>query len=619
MSLLSTPRFCNLCHFPIQAGEKIQIVTHPAKSLEDEPTNSVLSQSRSLRVERSQSFQYHQLCVQICLPFLEPRSLVKLGQSLRPALLMDDPPGPEHALQILKHSCYPKILSSKVENHCVMEPNCECLECMFRHLSKLPTEVFTEIIFMAEPSNISKLLTIFGETSKLLSELTNRRARDITLSCQGDVFQTSIKYGGKSYVTGLYDQEVPHSEKIKSRDTSCDYLAIWMDKIGVTQAEFLHSTFGHEVKHMKVNDNWPSIYHGPIKCRNCWFLNAKHPLTIRSKREWVYTVAISGARVNLRSKGVFVERIWSPLLIKSQIFWDCAKSSMLLPRDSQEKFPLATPYEDLFLRYVTVQNASAISIAFASGRLIAITSHQSEDKKTCFYEEADIYTLCMYLPLSNNEKIEAIWIARHKDSEINMGVRSLIVKTQMKTIWLGHYITPEIQSELQLEQIADESVNALYCSDPRFPRSIVGAQPQYHAASPNPLVPPNFPTYRTPFPGFVTYFYNMYYSEAPLEGLVKVQVCMDDGYCLGILLDYGSHSRTVGQYRYDRKISSAYEPNCIGLIQERHVSNPRIRLRILDEKSPQSETRDPDLRLMHGIIVWWYGKDISFVNVLPSN
>ena len=51
----------------------------------------------------------------------------------------------------------------------------------------------------------------------------------------------------------------------------------------------------------------------------------------------------------------------------------------------------------------------------------------------------------------------------------------------------------------------------------------------------------------------------MYYLEAPLEGLAKVQMCMDGGYCLGILLDYGSHSRTVGQYRYDREISSAYK------------------------------------------------------------
>ncbi|KAI1576159.1 hypothetical protein PtrEW13061_010710 [Pyrenophora tritici-repentis] len=282
---------------------------------------------------------------------------------------------------------------------------------------------------MAEPSNISKLLTIFGETSKLLSELKNRQARDITISCQGDVFQTSIRYGDKSYITGLYDQEVPHSEKIKSRDTLCDYLAIWTDKIGVTQAEFLHSktsTSGHEVKHMKVNDNRPSICHRPIKCRNCSFLDAKHPLTIRSKREWVYTVAISEARVNLRSKGIFIERIWSSLLSKCQIFWDCSKSSMQLPRDYQEKAPFATPYGGLFLRYVTVKNVTAISLAFASGRLIAITSHQSEDK-TCFYDEVDSNTPCMYFPLSNDEKIEAIWIIRHKDKMINMGVQSLIV------------------------------------------------------------------------------------------------------------------------------------------------------------------------------------------------
>ncbi|KAF2633025.1 hypothetical protein BU25DRAFT_87701 [Macroventuria anomochaeta] len=306
MSFLGTPRFCNLCHFPIQAGEHIQSVTHPAKSPEDSPTDGVIP---------SQSFQFHQFCVDICSAFGEARSLGELGQALRPALPVDEPPSLEHALRILKHSCCPQILSSKVKNPCNSQQNCDCLKCIFRYLSKLPPEVFTEIIFMAEPSNIPRLLTIFGETSKLFSELKNRPARHITLSCQGDVFQTSIEYGDKSYVTGLYDQEVPHSKKIKSRDTLCDHLAVWSDKIGVIKAEFLRSkvsTSGHEVKWIK--DDRPPIDHTPIRCRNCLNLNVKHPLTTRSKREWVYTIAITEARVCLRSKVFAHFKKWCTLL-----------------------------------------------------------------------------------------------------------------------------------------------------------------------------------------------------------------------------------------------------------------------------------------------------------------
>lgn len=228
-----------------------------------------------------------------CSASLEDGSLVKLGQALRPALPVDDPPGPEHALQILKRSCSPQIFAHNVKTPCHRQRNCDCLKCLCRHLSKLPPEVFTEIIFMATPSTMSRLLTIFGETSKLLSELKKESARHLILSCQGDVFQTSIEYGNKSYVTGLYDHEVSHSKKLKSQDTICDYLVVWADRIGVTKVEFLRSdvsTSGHSIK--------PTS----IKCRNCLYLNAKNPLTIRSNREWVHVINITEARIHLQSK-----------------------------------------------------------------------------------------------------------------------------------------------------------------------------------------------------------------------------------------------------------------------------------------------------------------------------
>jgi len=174
-----------------------------------------------------------------------------------------------------------------------------------------------------------------------------------------------------------------------------------------------------------------------------------------------------------------------------------------------------------------------------------------------------------------------------------------------------------MQSELELESIADDSVKALYYSDPWLPGFIIGAQPYSKWLSSNHEISPQFPVYRTPLPGFATYAYNMYYSEAPLEDLVSIQACMDNGYCLGILLHYGNYSKTVGQYRCDREISDLYEPNCIGLLQVRHEGKPQIRLQVLDEISPQSEPADPILRLTHGILVWWHSKDVSSVSIVP--
>lgn len=191
------------------------------------------------------------------------------------------------------------------------------------------------------------------------------------------------------------------------------------------------------------------------------------------------------------------------------------------------------------------------------------------------------------------------------------------MKTQEKTVWLGHYFSSEMQSRLRVDAIADQSVCALHYSDARLPDSIVGATPYRSAESLGHLTAPPYPTHRTPFPGFVIHEYDMHYSEAPLDGLVQVHVCSDAGYCLGILLDYGNYSTTVGQYRYDKEISDAYEPHCIELLPEPHVSNPRVRIRTRREETIWGETKHPILRLTHGVIVWWFGKDVSVVNIRP--
>jgi len=66
-------------------------------------------------------------------------------------------------------------------------------------------------------------------------------AREFTLSCHGDVFQTSFKYGGRSYVTSLYNEKIAGSKRIKSWDMTCNYVLVWSDRIGITQVEFVHS------------------------------------------------------------------------------------------------------------------------------------------------------------------------------------------------------------------------------------------------------------------------------------------------------------------------------------------------------------------------------------------
>lgn len=100
---------------------------------------------------------------------------------------------------------------------------------------------------------------------------------------------------------------------------------------------------------------------------------------------------------------------------------------MLFPRDHSGDSILPTPNGDLLLRYVPLHKASAISVEFDSGRVFAVLSHRNEHQHTSFYNKVDDDTLCMHCPLSSNENIEALWIVRHKNLDLNMGVRALIV------------------------------------------------------------------------------------------------------------------------------------------------------------------------------------------------
>lgn len=294
----------------------------------------------------------------------------------------------------------------------------------------------------------------------------------------------------------------------------------------------------------------------------------------------------------------------------------------------------ARPRQDLLLRYVPLQNLSAITFAFASGRLVGVLPHASLNRNVCFYEELSSDILCLLCPMSDGERIEAIWIISHMDRNIKLGPRSVIVslsftpqkhqihakqvKTQMKTVWLSSYMSPVEQPNYKIDLCADKHATALYHNDFRLPYSIVAAEPPPCCkASSDHTLTPSFQAYQTPNPGFETFQYNMYYSEAPLTALVKIQACMDGDYCVGLLLDYGSHSMTVGQYRYDKDISVPYNPGSVRLLQEEDVlKKPRTRLRTFGEGPVQNMTNDGSMGLTDGIIVWWYSRDASVANVL---
>ncbi|KAJ8115841.1 hypothetical protein OPT61_g2606 [Boeremia exigua] len=454
------------------------------------------------------------------------------------------------------------------------------------------------------------MLTIFGETKRLDALLQHAGPRPTTLVCQGNVFQTSIKYGGKSYITGLFDQEVPCSTQIKTEDTSFDHLVVWSDWFGVTKVEFVHSNFAaaaYKPENPQVTDTHSFMKQAPVECRNCVQLGRKHRTAIQPEREWVYTVAVTGPQVHLEYKRHFVRRIVSSLNNLPQTFWDCSNAPILQPQDTE------ILRDDVFLGYVPLQNISGIILTFDLGSVKTIWSYEGTHPRPSFDSKADSQARSTLFSLADDEKIQGIWTVRHNIRTMYVGVRAMVLKTQMKTVWLGGYMSLEMQPDFELELIADGSILALYYGSLRRINLTLAAHQYPHEASLKRVLAPTFQAYRTAPPPISTSAYDMKYSEAHTEGVEKLWACMDGDYCIGLLFSYGSYSRTVGQYRYEKEMSPAYKLQDISLLQEEHESGPRTRLQVIGGGLSRSVTEGTTILLTPGIIVWWYCQDASAV------
>jgi hypothetical protein len=145
---------------------------------------------------------------------------------------------------------------------------------------------------------------------------------------------------------------------------------------------------------------------------------------------------------------------------------------------------------------------------------------------------------------------------------------------------------------------------------------VVGAIPSLDEQS---LAIPSFPTRRTGMPDHGLSIIEWCYSEAPLDGVVQAQLCMDGGFCIGLLLQYQTCSRSLGQFRYDKDISEWFHsPSWISIVHERGPLMSKARIDFVTMGSGEG------VHPMTGIMVWWYakdditdGKDISDVRILP--
>lgn len=129
---------------------------------------------------------------------------------------------------------------------------------------------------------------------------------------------------------------------------------------------------------------------------------------------------------------------------------------------------------------------------------------------------------------------------------------------------------------------------------------------------------PRWPLYRSPRPyGFVTDKLQWFYSEASLESVERVQLCINEGFCIGLRLQYEKFDKTLGHYRLDRESMECFDNPQWGGFTEHRDSAGNSRVKILFSRHEPKNT-DWNIFRMAGVMCWWFGPGRSEITVVSQ-
>lgn len=230
------------------------------------------------------AFPFHRFCAELFLAVGMTEKtddmLRNLGQALAPTLPVSELSQNE-AIRIAKQNFCSTTLT-RITTICEAQYQsttktraraCACLTCFLsRLLLRLPEDVLSEHIApLILSSPIQKMSIIFGtQTFELVEALKKHPARNFSVSCRGAIFESRFFFYGTSYITGLYNEELPDSHLVKASVITCRFIIIWSDNIGITNIDFL-----------------PSL---------------ESPIAEQSGDRWLYAVAMKGNSIHVRSK-----------------------------------------------------------------------------------------------------------------------------------------------------------------------------------------------------------------------------------------------------------------------------------------------------------------------------
>ncbi|KAE9986980.1 hypothetical protein EG328_004112 [Venturia inaequalis] len=379
---------------------------------------------------------------------------------------------------------------------------------------------------------------------------------------------------------------VTDSRIVEGSDTRYNLIAVWANDLGITAIEFLSSLD-----------------------------------SISKQPGWLYVIVATTESIYVRSKGAFLGRLETSDPAPRRILWDSSQSPLLLQNPTLKNIRIPKAANDILLHYVPLNNSRGISLALRSARILAILNHEDTIINNSAYSKTGEDATWLYCPFNNGEIILKLWWVQHK--ELNDDWSALVVMTTQKVVWLGCYFAETFRVWTQAVQISSGPVRALFYSDPQvYGNQIIGAIPQYACNDASYIFEATPPSYRSSMPMYGSSKFDWFYSEAPLSSVVQVQLCVDKGFCIGLLLRYENLDlRTLGEFRFDKAIDCIYNPRSILCIQQRKESNETSNIQIeFSSLEPRifQKTTDHQVYGMDGIMVWWFGKERSEIKILGS-
>ena len=180
-------------------------------------------------------------------------------------------------------------------------------------------------------------------------------------------------------------------------------------------------------------------------------------------------------------------------------------------------------------------------------------------------------------------------------------------------------MTSEFGPFIKQTAVSAGPVSALYYSDPRTTSGqIVGAfgyegqESVLSAPARSPL-----PSPRTPRPFESTGDKTVWcYSEAPLQSVQRVHLCVDGGVCIGLRFEYKDFDITLGQYRLDKESEQCFDNPQWGSVTKEY-DNQSGNNRVTMEFTSSKPSLDGWFR-MAGVMTWWFRPGRSEIHIVDQ-